>query len=99
MPVRIAKLPVPGATWAGNGITLMFGADVVLGPVGFVAYLFHRRWPVGVAVFTTLLGAVAASATGGAVFNVPNERAAVGLEASIAAERRSGQRAAASRSP
>jgi len=38
-----------------------------MGLLGFVVYRFHRRWPVGVAVLTTALGALSASVTGPAV--------------------------------
>ncbi len=42
----------------------LFWLDLALGVVGFVAYRFHRRWPVGVAVLTTLLGVVSAASAG-----------------------------------
>lgn len=42
----------------------LFWVDLGLGICGFVVYRFHRRWPVGVAVLTTALGAVSASVTG-----------------------------------
>ncbi|MDX6309861.1 MAG: hypothetical protein QOI06_2907 [Nocardioidaceae bacterium] len=51
-----------GPEWSHE--RLLFWVDLGLGLVSFVAYRFHRRWPVPVAVFTILLGAVSASSTG-----------------------------------
>ncbi len=53
---------VAGAEW--SHMRWMLWLDLFIGMVGFVAYGFHRRWPVGVAVLTTVLGAVSGSVAG-----------------------------------
>src|SRR3954470_6151374 len=64
--------------------------DAMKTPVRTVAILSISLTLLGLSRTADAQGVVAGSANGGAVFNVPNERAAVGLEGSIAAERRSG---------